>query len=139
MVTEWVVLLGRYKPGFVTEMELSPDNKTVVVGGALNNQWAVRVYSLEANGPEIVASWNGSEKNEFPFSTVTSMAWLEGGLIKCGIEHLVGDEMSAGILTLDLAKLENVEFFELVGWDSLTEIKTDPSGSGESYSSWGKK
>jgi len=114
----------------VTGMELSPDNKIVVLGGALNNQWAVRVYSLEANGPELVTSWNGTEKNELSFSTITSIAWAEDGLIKCGIEHLIGDEMRSGILSLDLNNQQNEEFLELEGWDSLTEIKIDPSRSG---------
>ena len=100
----------------VTGMELSPGNKTLVIGGALNNQWAVRAYSLEANGPELVASWDGSEKNELSFSTITSIAWMEDGLIKCGIDHLVGDEMRSGILSLDLNNQQNEEFFELEGW-----------------------
>jgi len=117
----------------VTGMELSPDNKTVAVGGALHNKWAVRVYSMGANGPEIVGSWNGLEQNRFLFSTITSIAWMEDGIIKCGIEHLVGDQMRSGILSLDLDNQQNEEFLELKGWNSLTEIKVDPSGSGELF------
>ena len=51
----------------VTSMEISPNKNLLAVAGALENDWAVRVYSLSSNGPEQVGEWTAAEKKNSHF------------------------------------------------------------------------
>ena len=110
----------------VTSMETSLNEEFLAVAGALGNDWAVRVYSLNSNGPELFVEWTGAGEKELPFATITSMAWLDG-LLACGVEYLNGDKTNAGILFLNQEKQGEVTFSELIGWESLSSVKSDSS------------
>ena len=114
----------------VTSMETSSNKEFLAVAGALGNDWAVRVYSLDSNGPELSVEWTGAGEKELPFSTIISLAWMDGSLA-CGVEYLSADQMNAGVLLLKTENMEDIKFIELSGWDSLCSVKRDSSNGGK--------
>ena len=56
---------------------------------------------VNANGPELVAGWDGN--NSMPFSTVTQLAWLpESGELVCGVEYIERGKPKVRVLTLNI-------------------------------------
>jgi hypothetical protein len=110
----------------VTSMETSPNKEFLAVAGALENDWTVRVYSLSSNGPELFVEWTAVGQRELPFSTIISLAWLDGGLA-CGVEYSKGDEMNSGVLFLNPENVEQINFSEIKNWDSLCSVHRDSS------------
>jgi hypothetical protein len=108
----------------VTSMETSPNKDLLAVAGTIENDWAVRVYSLSSNGPEAFVEWTAAGETELPFSTIISLAWLDGALA-CGVEYLEGDEINAGVLFLNPENVEQIKFSELKNWGSLCSVQRD--------------
>ena len=109
----------------VTCMEIIPNKDLLAVAGAFGNDWAVRVYSLNSNGPELFVEWTGAGERELPFATIISMVWLLDGSLACGVEYLEGDKINAGVLFLNPENAEQISFSELNNWDSLCSVKRD--------------
>ena len=110
----------------LTSMKTSTNREFLAVAGALGDHWAVRVYSLQNNGPELAKEWTGDGERELPFSTIISLAWLDQTLA-CGVEYLSGDQVNVGVLLLDPENKEDIKFIELSDWDSLCSLQTDPA------------
>ena len=108
----------------LTSVTSQMDDNLLAVGGALGNEWAVRIYFLEPNGPELIGAWTGAGEMKLEYSTITSMAWVDG-LLACGVEHLKDGRMDAGVLFLDPEKPQSVAFTELDDWDSLSSLRSD--------------
>ena len=109
----------------LTSVAAQMDDNLLAVGGALGNDWAVRIYFVEPSGPELIGEWTGAGAVKLEYSTVTSMIWVDG-LLACGVEHLKGGGMDADVLFLDPEKPESLVFAELGGWDSLSSLRADP-------------
>ena len=59
----------------LTNMVWDEQNNRLAVGGALGNEWAVRVYEVGSNGPSLVAGWTGALEPKLEFSRITALAW----------------------------------------------------------------
>ena len=71
---------------------------------------------------EEVGEWTAAGERELPFSTIISIAWLDGSLA-CGVEFTNGDHTNAGVLFLNTENQQDIKFIELSDWDSLCSVK----------------
>ena len=62
---------------------------------------------IESNGPKLLADWTGVGARNLPFSTITSVTWLNN-LLACGVEYLDGEETHAGVVFLNPDSPENL-------------------------------
>ena len=114
----------------LTNMVWDEQNNRLAVGGALGNEWAVRVYEVGSNGPNLVAGWTGALEPKLEFSTITALAWsnVNNSLI-CGVEHLADGRMKAGLLTLNVADENATQFTELENWESVAVVEKSVSST----------
>lgn len=109
----------------LVDMAWDAERRRVAVAGALGDNWAARVYTMEVDGPVLLASWDGH--SSIHHATVSALSWIPGsGRLACGVEHLVGDKMAVQIFTLDPDNNMSIDFIDLPGWDSLIDLQGDP-------------
>ena len=114
----------------LTNMVWDEQNNRLAVGGALGNEWAVRVYEVASNGPSLVAGWTGALEPKLEFSTITALAWSNvNKSLVCGVEHLADGRMKAGLLTLKLADENATQFTKLENWESVVALEKSVSSN----------
>ena len=81
--------IGQDKQLSVVTMSFNQSTKQLAVAGAMGDKWAVRVYQLGMNGPNLITSWTNQQKMEF--FQVTSMEWVSAEeKLVCAVEHFSG-------------------------------------------------
>jgi hypothetical protein len=106
--------------------------KLLAVGGAQGDEWAVRVYEVGPNGPNLLMGWTGASDPRLEFSTITSLAWNStNGSLLCAVEHTLGGRSQAGLLLLDLSEANATQLIELEGWDTVVGVEESIITTGE--------
>jgi len=112
----------------VADLVWDGERNHMAVAGALGDQWAARVYKVNANGPQLVAGWDGN--NSMPFSTVTQLAWLpESGELVCGVEYIERGKPKVRVLTLDINDDKEFIANDISGMEAFTELVTDSNNT----------
>ena len=132
---------GGYRQGNFVDQDASlvlvdqawdEQRKLLAVGGAQGDDWAVRVYEIGPNGPNLLIGWTGSSDPRLEFSTITSLAWNStNGTLLCGMEHTFENRSQASLLLLDLSEGNATELIALERWGSVVGVEESIVTTGE--------
>ena len=115
---------GEDKKIKVVAMALDQSSNQLAVAGAIGEKWAVRIYRMGVDGPDLIASWTNDQNLEF--SVITSLEWISGsGKLVCAVEHLVGNQSNIRLLTLDPTNKSSIESVGLSGWVSVVDMQPE--------------
>ena len=119
--------VGKDEKLVVLDTAWSSSRNQLAVAGSLNEKWAVRVYKMDEQGPELINSWDGNESMHF--SSVTKLSWLEtSGELVCGVEFIGKNKPMVGLLSLKPSEDEFI-FKHVSGLEFLMDLVPDPTNS----------